>query len=110
MGKLTKEQKEIDVNNDGKIDEKDFAILNADTTRGVDDEFSRDTEAANRNSQRRQAERIKREMGDAEGYAKGGMVKGYRNGGIVKGGKCKHRGTVRGTGKAVRGGKFVGTR
>ena len=30
--KLTDKQKKIDMNNDGKIDDKDFAILNADRT------------------------------------------------------------------------------
>jgi hypothetical protein len=32
--KLTEQQKKIDVNNDGVIDEKDFKILNADRTGG----------------------------------------------------------------------------
>ncbi len=35
---------------------------------------------------------------------------GFKEGGIAKGGKCPHRGNVRGTGAAVRGVKFVGTR
>lgn len=35
---------------------------------------------------------------------------GFRNGGIAKGGKCPHRGKVRGTGAAIGGAKFVGTR
>ena len=35
---------------------------------------------------------------------------GFKEGGIAKGGKCPHRGKVRGTGAAVRGVKFVGTR
>lgn len=106
-----------DINKNGKIEswEKEAAEgknpFAGDRTRGADPQFSADTEAANRNSKRRQAARIEKEMGDAEGYMSGGMVKGYRDGGMaVKGGKCEHRGTVRGTGKAIRGGKFVGTR
>ena len=35
---------------------------------------------------------------------------GFKEGGIAKGGKCPSRGTIRGTGAAVRGVKFVGTR
>ena len=35
---------------------------------------------------------------------------GFKEGGLAKGGKCPHRGNVRGTGAAVRGVKFVGTR
>ena len=44
-------------------------------------------------------------------YGHGGEVKGYRDGGMaVKGKKCPHRGTVRGTGAAIGGGKFRGVR
>lgn len=108
--KLKGDQKKIDVNKDGKIDEKDFKILNADRTRGADAQFSRDVEAGNRNRARKQAARIKREMKDADGYMGGGKVKGYEDGGVIKGGSCPHRGEVRGTGAAVAGGKFTGTR
>ena len=122
--KLTKAQKKLDKNNNGKIDSEDFKILRDanPTTRGVDPEFSRDVEAANRNRQREQAARIKREMkeDDAKGFMHGGMVKKYRYGGEVKGyrdggmaekgKKCPHRGTVRGTGAAIGGGKFRGVR
>ena len=94
-------QKKIDVNKDGKIDEKDFKILNADRTRGADAEFSRDVEAGNRNRQREQAARIKREMKDADGYKCGGSVKGkYADGGMV----------CRGGGSAIGGTKFRGVR
>ena len=34
---------------------------------------------------------------------------GFKDGGIAKGGKCPSRGTIRGTGAAVRGVGFVGT-
>ncbi len=92
-----------------------------DRTRGLDPEFSRDVEAANRNRQREQAARINREMKDdgAEGFMKGGhvkkyrhgdMVKGYEGGGLAKGKKCPHRGTVRGTGAAIGGAKFTGVK
>lgn len=123
--KLTKAQQKLDKNKNGKIDSEDFKMLRRDanpTTRGVDPEFSRDVEAANRNRQREQAARIKREMkkDDAEGFMHGGMVKkyryggevkGYRDGGMaVKGKKCPHRGTVKGTGAAIGGAKFTGVR
>ena len=32
MGNLTEKQKKIDMNKDGKIDDKDFAVINADRT------------------------------------------------------------------------------
>ena len=122
--KLKGDQKKIDVNKDGKIDGEDFKMLRkmgSDRTRGVDAEFSRDVEAANRNRQREQAARIKREMkdDDAKGFMKGGHVKkyryggevkGYRDGGMVKGQSCPHRGKVRGTGAAMGGAKFTGTK
>ena len=123
--KLTKAQKQMDKNNNGKIDAEDLKMLrkmNSDRTSGADPEFSRDVEAANRNRQREQAARIKREMkeDDAKGFMHGGMVKKYRYGGEVKGysaggmaekgKKCPHRGTVRGTGAAIGGGKFRGVR
>lgn len=46
--------------------------------------------------------------------AGGGMVRKYGHGGevkgLAKGGKCEHRGTVRGTGAAIRGAKFTGVK
>lgn len=45
-----------------------------------------------------------------EGFMHGGEVKGYSAGGLAKGGKCEHRGTVRGTGAAIRGAKFTGVK
>ena len=119
--KLTKAQKEkIDKNNNGRIDKEDFKKLRSanPTTRGVDPEFSRDVEAANRNRQREQAARIKREMkeDDAKGFMHGGMVKKYRYGGEVKkyaggGMACEHRPDgIRGGGCAQGGMKFTGVK
>ena len=93
MGKeLTEKQKKIDMNNDGVIDGKDFAILNKDKT-------GSDTMTP-----------IKKAGGGmVRKYRYGGEVKGYRDGGMaVKGKKCPHRGTVKGTGAAIAGAKFTG--
>lgn len=83
---LSKVEKLMDTNKDGKVSPKEkqdyIDMMESDRTRGVKPMKMRD----------------------------GGYVKGYKDGGLVKGGKCKHRGTIRGTGKAVRGGKFVGTK
>jgi len=95
MGKeLTEKQKKIDMNNDGVIDEKDFKIINADRTGG-------DTMTP-----------IKKAGGGmVRKYGHGGEVKGYSAGGMaVKGEKCPHRGTVKGTGAAIRGAKFTGVK
>ncbi len=49
--------------------------------------------------------------GHVKKYRYGGEVKKYGHGGMtVKGQSCPHRGEVRGTGAAIGGGKFVGTR
>ena len=117
--KLTKAQKQMDKNNNGKIDAEDLKMLrkmDSDRTRGADPEFSRDVEAANRNRQREQAARIKREMKDADEYGHGGMVKKYRYGGEVKkyaggGMACEHRPDgIRGGGCAQAGMKFTGVK
>ncbi|MGA0425937.1 MAG: hypothetical protein ACO3OM_07385 [Alphaproteobacteria bacterium] len=98
MGKeLTEEQKKIDMNNDGVIDGKDFAILSKDKT-------GSDTMTP-----------IEKPVKKAGGgmvrkYRYGGEVEGYRHGGLAKGKKCKHRGKVRGTGAAIRGAKFTGVK
>lgn len=94
MGKeLTEKQKKIDMNNDGVIDEKDFAIINADRTGG-------DTMTLK-----------KAGGGMVRKYRYGGEVKGYGGGGeVVKGETCPHRGTVRGTGAAIGGAKFTGVK
>lgn len=49
--------------------------------------------------------------GHVKKYRYGGEVKKYGDGGMaVKGQECPHRGEVRGTGAALRGSKFTGTR
>ncbi|QDP47011.1 MAG: hypothetical protein Tp1109DCM542121_23 [Prokaryotic dsDNA virus sp.] len=96
--KLTEKQKKIDMNNDGVIDDKDFAILNRDET-GSDTMTPIE-------------EPVKKAGGGMiQKYRYGGEVEGYMGGGeVVKGKKCPHRGTVRGTGAAIRGVKFIGVR
>ena len=132
-----------------KADSKKPFAEDRDRTRGVDPEFSRKVEEGNKRRAEENYKRIKREMGDADkyahggmvrkygsggevkrypneglkalakeapevvarmGYKKGGEVKGYRDGGLAKGQSCPHRGKVRGTGAAIRGAKFTGTK
>ena len=94
MGKeLTENQKKIDMNNDGVIDEKDFKIINADETGSKSMTLK------------------KAGGGMVRKYGHGGEVKGYSAGGMaVKGKKCPHRGTVKGTGAAIGGAKFTGVK
>jgi len=87
MAELSKVEKLMDTNKDGKVSPKEkqdyFDMMESDRTRGVKPMRMRD----------------------------GGYVKGYRDGGMaVKGKKCPHRGKVRGTGIAMGGAKFTGTR
>lgn len=93
MGKELKgDQKKIDMNNDGVIDEKDFAILNKDKTGGSTMTRIKDKKAGG---------------GMAVKYGHGGEVKKYGRGGEV----CPNRPDgIRGGGCAEGGMAFRGVK
>ena len=93
-GGLTRAEKLMDKNKDGKVSPKErkdyFDMMGSDRTTPP-----------------------KKMMGGGhvKKYRYGGEVKKYGDGGMtVKGQNCPHRGEVRGTGAAIAGGKFTGTR